>query len=317
MPAGDERAPAPAADATALGVDVGGTTIKVGRVGTDGTLNDTRTLPTPRDPNQLADAIAVEVEKTPEDAVGVVTPGITDEQSGVISFAANLGWRDVPMRQILEERLGQPVALGHDVRAGALAESLWGAGATDMLFIPLGTGIASALVLDGAVRGTGWAGEMGQVLVPDLDEPVPSGQSRASVLLRRPFEQIASASAIAARYARATGGEDVSGGAAHVLDLAAGSAQRPVDPIAAEIVRTAIEALADVLAQAAGLLGPVPIVLGGGLARAGETILAPLRAELAERLPAELRPPVRVAALGSWAGCLGAGALALDLGGRR
>ncbi|SED93144.1 ROK family protein [Ruania alba] len=293
MPASDQTTRDPGT-ATALGVDVGGTTIKVGRVRADGTLTDTRTVPTPRDPHHLADAIAAEVERSPAPTVGVVTPGITDEQSGIISFAANLGWRDVPMREILEQRLGRPVSLGHDVRAGALAESLWGAGSTDMLFVPLGTGIASALVLDGAVRGTGWAGEIGQVLVPDPDEQLPpSGPTRPSRPVRRAFEQISSASAIADRYARRTGSTDVSGGSAHVLERAAGSEHHPADPIAVEVVRTAVETLADVLAQAAGLLGPVPIVLGGGLAHAGEDLLGPLQAGLEERLPAELRPSVR------------------------
>lgn len=289
---------------TALGVDIGGTTIKVGRVAGDGTLTDTRTVPTPRDPHALADVIAAEADRTPEPAIGVVNPGIIDERTGVVTFAANLGWRDLPLQAILERRLARPVLLGHDVRAGALAESLWGAGAggagaaADMLFIPLGTGIASALVLDGVVRGTGWAGEVGQVLVPDPDRPGA----------RIPFEQISSASALAGRYAAATGSTDVSAGARGVLErMAAG------DATATDVVRTAIETLADLLADAAGLLGPMPIVIGGGLAEAGDAVLGPLRTALAQRLPAELRPPVRAAVLGSWAGCLGAGALALQL----
>ncbi|QOR72264.1 ROK family protein [Ruania alkalisoli] len=285
--------------ATALGVDIGGTTIKVGRVASDGSLTDTRTVPTPRDPHVLAEVIATEVDRTPEPVIGVVNPGIIDERTGVVTFAANLGWRDLPLQAILERRLGRRVVLGHDVRAGALAESLWGAGAAgDMLFMPLGTGIASALVLDGVVRGTGWAGEVGQVLVADPDHPGT----------RVPFEQIASASALAARYAAATGSSDVSAGARGVLERLADG-----DPVAAEIVRTAIDTLADLLADTAGLLGPVPIVLGGGLAEAGDAVLEPLRAALVQRLPGELRAPLRAAVLGSWAGCLGAGALALEL----
>ncbi|UFU04339.1 ROK family protein [Ruania suaedae] len=285
--------------ARALGIDIGGTTIKIGRVGADGTLTETRTVPTPRDPHALADVVAAEVDRTPEPVIGVVNPGIIDERTGVVTFAANLGWRDLPLQAILERRLGRRVLLGHDVRAGALAESLWGAGAAgDMLFMPLGTGIASALVIDGVVRGTGWSGEVGQVLVPDPGRPGARIQ----------FEQIASASALAARYAAITGSADVSAGARGVLErLSAG------DTAAADVVRTAIEVLADLLADAAGLLGPTPVVLGGGLAEAGDAVLEPLRAALAQRLPAELRPPLRAAVLGSWAGCLGAGALALEL----
>ncbi|WP_147917686.1 ROK family protein [Ruania zhangjianzhongii] len=285
--------------APALGVDIGGTAIKIGRVAADGTLSDARQVPTPRDPEVLADLIVAEAAATPAEAIGVVSPGIVDEQQGVVVFSANLGWRDLPLRQLLSARLAAPVVTGHDVRAGALAESRWGAGEPDLLFLPLGTGLASALITGGRIRGTGWAGEIGQILVPD-----PDGTGRV------PLERICAAGALARRYAAATGTTDTSGGARAVFARAAAG-----DRSAQQVLDSAIETLADLLAATAGLLGPVPLVLGGGLAEAGDALLDPLRAALAARLPVDAMPPLRRARLGQWAGCLGAAALAMTPGG--
>jgi hypothetical protein len=90
----------------------------------------------------------------PPAAAGVAVPGILDEAHGVVRYAANLGWRDVELRRLLSERLaGVPVALGHDVRTGGLAEGRLGAGAgTDrFFFVPLGTGIAGAIGIEGRI----------------------------------------------------------------------------------------------------------------------------------------------------------------------
>lgn len=285
--------------AAVLGVDIGGTAIKIGRVSPDGALTDTRQRPTPRAPEALADLVAAEARATPADAIGVVSPGIVDEASGTVVFSANLGWRDLPLRQLLSARLDTPLVTGHDVRAGALAESRWGAGERDMVFLPLGTGLASAMIIDHAVRGTGWAGEIGQVLVPD-----PDGTGRI------PVERVCAAGALADRYAAATGSTDTSGGARAVFSRAAAG-----DEAAEQVIRTAVQALADLLAPMAALLGPVPLVLGGGLAEAGPALLDPLHDALAARLPPDAMPPLRRARLGQWAGCLGAGALAMTLGG--
>ncbi|MFC7404801.1 ROK family protein [Georgenia alba] len=276
-----------------VAVDVGGTTIKAGRVARDGTLTSSRTIPTPPDVADLLTAVRRTVaECGPTDPVGVVTAGLTDERSGTVLQAANLGWRDLPLRDRLTEALGRPVAFGHDVRGAALAELRWGAGEPDMLFVPIGTGLAVAVVVDGEVRGTGWSGEIGQVLVPDPDGP---GRVR--------LEEIASARGIARRYA-ARAGCPVDGSREVLRKL------EDCDTDALDAVTTAVALLADTLAAASAVLGPVPVVLGGGLAEGGEAVLAPLRAALGERLPAEAVPPVRTARLGRWAGCLGAAAIA-------
>src|SRR5690625_6852770 len=156
----------------------------------------------------------------------------------------------MPQLQRLMARLDTRRVTGHVVRAGALAESRWGAGERDMVFLPLGTGLASAMIVDHAVRGTGWAGEIGQVLVPD-----PDGTGRI------PVERVCAAGALADRYAAATGSTDTSGGARAVFSRAAAG-----DEAAEQVIRTAVQALADLLAPTAALLRPVPLLTRGRLA---------------------------------------------------
>ncbi|WP_084715094.1 ROK family protein [Streptacidiphilus rugosus] len=235
-------------------------------------------------------------------AAGIAVPGVVDETTGVCVFAAHLGWRDVPVQRWLEEELGLPVALGHDVRAGGLAEARLGAGrgCRSFLYVPVGTGIAAAILLDGRTLrgGHGGAGELGHLVVRPGGDACRCGN-------RGCLETVASASAIARRY-REAAGDAVT--ADQVALLA-----REGDPVAAGIWREAVDALADGLAAGATLLDPRRIVLGGELARTGPALFDPLRAALAQRLTFQTVPEVTAAALGRRAGSLGAGLLALDL----
>jgi glucokinase len=232
-------------------------------------------------------------------AIGLVVPGVVDEAAGLAVFSANLGWRDLPLRDLLEERTGLPVAFGHDVRAGGLAEGALGAarGVRDFLFLALGTGVAGAAVLDGRpYAGGGYAGEIGHVVV----EP---GGRECGCGARGCLETVASAGAIAARY----------GHGATAAQVAARCAAG--DPDARRVWREAVDALAGALAMYVGALAPAAIVVGGGLAEAGDQLLAPLGAALDERLTFQRRPRLCRAALGDQAGRLGAALLAWELAG--
>ncbi|GAA4890457.1 hypothetical protein GCM10023237_05080 [Streptomyces coeruleoprunus] len=238
-------------------------------------------------------------------AAGIVVPGLVDEDAGVCVRAANLGWRDVPVRDWLAEHLDLPVAFGHDVRAGGLAEARAGAGqgCADFLFVPVGTGIAAAVFTGGRPRaltgGHGRAGELGHVVVR------PRGD-RCRCGARGCLETVASASAIARRYARATGRYGTT--AAEVQGRAAAG-----DPTAAALWSEAVEALADALSTAITLYDPARVVIGGGMSRAGDSFLRPLRAALAAHLTFQAAPEVVEARLGDLAGCTGAAYLARDL----
>ncbi|MET8257555.1 ROK family protein [Micromonospora sp. NPDC005205] len=308
-------------DRVVVALDVGGTGMKCALVRPDGVVVGTERHPTDaaRGPaavvGTILDVAGGLADKARADgltpiAVGIAVPGVVDEARGVAVWSANVGFRDVPLRDLTVQRLGLPTALGHDVRVGGLAEARLGAGrgTGHVLFVAIGTGIAAAHVVDGtaAVGAHGAAGEIGHILVrPDGPR---CGCGRPGCL-----EAVASAAAIGRRYAELAGDTaDALVTAAEVADRAAAG-----EPLAGQVWQEAIEALADGLASGQALFDVATIVLGGGLAQAGDRLLTPLRAALHERMTFHREPQLVAAALGDEAGCLGAALLALDAVGVR
>ncbi|MFG1756077.1 ROK family protein [Micromonospora echinofusca] len=295
-----------------VALDVGGTGMKCALVRGDGTVLHAERHPTDagRGPDAVVDTVLGVAEglagKARADgldpvAVGIAVPGVVDEVRGIAVWSANVGFRDVPLRDLAQDRLGLPTALGHDVRAGGLAEARLGAGrdAGHVLFVAIGTGIAAAHVVAGtaATGAHGAAGEIGHILVRPGGPPCGCGRPGC-------LEAVASASAIGRRYSALAG---VPTSAAEVADRAAAG-----EPLAADVWREAVEALADGLATGQALYDVETVVLGGGLARAGARLFDPLRAALHERMTFHREPRLVAAALGDEAGCLGAALLALD-----
>jgi glucokinase len=281
-------------------VDVGGTDTKTALVEDGGAVLAARTLPTPRSPDAIVDLVVAGLPGG-VDAIGLAVPGLVDERRGVAVWSENLGWRDVQFADAVSSRTGLPTVLGHDVRAGGLAESRLGAarGLRDVVFLPIGTGIAAALILGGRLHaGDGYAGEIGHTAAGHA-EPCACGATGC-------LEAIASAAAIARRYAARAGG--AAPAEAEAVVAAAGRG----DPVALAVWEDALDALGGALAWLAGVLAPEAIVVGGGLSRAGDALLVPLRARLARRLTFQRVPRLVPAALGDRAGCLGAALLALD-----
>jgi glucokinase len=209
----------------------------------------------------------------------------------------------VPIVEPLQALLGLPISFEHDVRAGAWAELHAGAarGRRDVAFLPIGTGIAAAFIIDGEVRSAdGYMGEVGHAYVGP-DDPCVCG-------LRGCLEAIASASAIARRYAAGGG----SGDAAQVIARAAAG-----EPLASRVWNEALDGLALACSWMAQLLGPEAIIIGGGLARAGDALFTPLRVRLHSRLTYQRAPQLLPAVHGDDAGCLGAAVLALRTQGVR
>ncbi|WP_079175040.1 ROK family protein [Streptomyces malaysiense] len=297
-----------------IALDVGGTGMKAALVGDDGALlhRARRATGRERGPDAVVAGIldfAAELyaygaeHHGPPAAAGIAVPGIVDEEHGTAVYAANLGWKDVPLRDLLAKRLGVPVALGHDVRTGGLAEGRIGAGrgADRFLFVPLGTGIAGAIGIDGRVESGahGFAGEIGHVVVRPGGASCPCGQ-------RGCLERYASASAVSEAWAAAGGNPD-----ADAADCARAVAAG--DPGARRVWQEAVDALADGLVTALTLLDPRTLIIGGGLAEAGEVLFQPLRDAVRRRVTFQKLPSIVPAALGDTAGCLGAGLLARDL----
>ena len=291
-----------------VAVDVGGTSLKAGILGPAG-LHVLRRVPSGRQlgPDAVLDNIATVAAALVDECaeqrldvvgVGVAIPGIVDD-SGIGRLSVTMGWRDVPVRQRLAERLDRPVKVGHDVRTGAVAEATFGAaaGAHSALFVPIGTGVAAAVVVDGVIRpgATFRAGEIGQIHV------APG----------RTLERIASARAIAERYAAATGQLASTVDASDVAALV-----RDGDPTATAVWAEAVDALATVLAGVVALLDVEVLVIGGGLGRAGDTLTTPLIAAMAAALPWRDLPRLVAARFAADAGFVGAALDAWRVAGR-
>lgn len=281
-----------------IGVDVGGTTIKGVRVDGSGRIVARERVATPRpDPTgELLAAAVVRVTKAldpaDEAAVGVVVPGIVDEERGIAVHSANIGLRDSPVRELIGSALGRPVGFGHDVRAGVLAEAAFGAGRGrgTVAFVPIGTGVSAAVVSgDGPVLRDSWAGEIGQVRIV-------SGAHAG-----RRLEELCSASAIAER----AGEPDAERVA---IRVARG------DAAALTVWEDATALLAEALAWLTAVVAPELIVIGGGLASAGPLLLDPLRTRLHDRIDGLRVPGLVTAALGSDAAALGAALYGLRSG---
>lgn len=293
-------------------VDVGGTRIKAALVDASYAVLARATTPTPSDiavgiDTVVATTVTDLVRRTAEQGVavrrvgaGVVVPGLVDEERGVALLSVNIGWRDLPVCEPVAARLGVPTVIGHDVRAALLAEARLGAArdARHVLFVALGTGIAGAFMLDGAlISADGWAGELGHVVIDPSGPPCSCGA-------RGCLEVLASAAAVERSYAARTGRPV---GAGRIAALAESG-----DTDATAVWAQAISALAQAIVATVSITGVELVLLGGGLAESGETLLGPLRAEVAGRLTFQRPPRLAKAALGDRAGCLGAACLAWD-----
>ena len=288
---------------TVLAIDVGGTGIKAALIDGAGAVlrRDERPTPAADGPDAVVAAVravARELAEPSVAAVGVVVPGAVDVTAGVARYSANLGWRDVPLRDLLSADLGRPVTIEHDVLAAGLAEAALGRarGLSDCLIMVIGTGIAGVITSGGTVLhgARDLAGEIGHIPVYPDGDVCACGQ-------RGCLETYASAAAIARRYTALCG---------RTSDAKTIVAARQDDPLAARVWADATRALGIALAAYTMLLDPTSIVLGGGLAEARDALLVPVRSELTDRLVWRPAPAVELSALGARAGQLGAAVLA-------
>src|SRR5881409_1933845 len=305
----------------AAGVDVGGTTIVALRVTAEGAELARATHPTPADDMDatLAALIAVLREvATPEIvAVGVGAAGLVEVGTGVLRFAPNLAWRDAAIGNVVGGATDLPVVVDNDCNAAAYGESRVGSakGARDVLYLGVGTGIGGGLILGGSLyRGAhGFAAEVGTTVV-EPDGPVCGCGNRGC------WETVASGSAItrdgraAARghaplAARAGGDPDAVTGPI-VVDAA-----RDGDAVARGILSAVGRRLGEGIAGLVNVLDPDLVVIGGGVAGAGDLLLHPARRAFAETVEGVAhRPgvPIVEAALGTDGAAIGAALLALD-----
>jgi glucokinase len=306
----------------AVGVDVGGTKIAALRVGQDGRVLARRTTPTPATDQErvvgemIAAATALRSDEVA--AVGVGAAGLVDRE-GTVRYSPNIAWRDMPVRERMEAASALPCVVENDASMAAWGEFRVGAGANvrDLLLVAAGTGIGGGIVTNGSlfVGSNGFAAEIGHVIV-DPDGPLCGCGNKGC------WEQFASGRAITRAGREAVREYPLSA----LAVLSGGDPDRVEgelvtraavegDDVARGILAAVGRRLGRGIAGLVNVLDPEAVVLGGGVADAGDLVLEPARAEFLDALEAPAsRPevPLLAAKLGNDAGAIGAGLLALE-----
>lgn len=309
-----------------IGVDVGGTKILAGLVDASGRAVRTDRRSTPRnDPKAALTVVAEVVRQLVAEAdddvisVGLDVPGPCDATRAVVFFAPNLGWVNVPVRDMLFDMVGLPIAVENDGNAAAWGEFRHGAGADldEFTMVTIGTGIGGGIIIDGSIlRGAhGAAGEIGHLNVVVNGRPCGCGRNGC-------WEQYASGNALV-REARELAAERRAD-AAILLGLGDGTpegvqglqvteAAQAGCPVSIEAFSRVGQWLGRGMADLVAVLDPATFVIGGGVCEAGELLIGPMRATLAEKVAGGSTRPVpdiRLARLGNDAGLIGAADLA-------
>ncbi|MBN1642356.1 MAG: ROK family protein [Anaerolineae bacterium] len=313
-------------DRPMVGIDLGGTKIGAGVVDADGAVLSSDYQPTAasQGPGAVIERIVSGVDRALEAAgmtcgdvagIGIGAPGPLDIPRGVLTEPPNLpGWHDVPLRQIIAERVGLPTYLENDANAAAIGEYLYGAGrgTQNMIYVTVSTGIGGGLILNGRIYhgASGGAGEIGHMTVLPRGPHCGCGN-------RGCLEALASGTAIARE-----GQEQVARGVpTRIAELAQGpvtakdvvDAMHEGDPYAADIVREAMDYLGVGMANLVNLFNPDRIVFGGGLTALGPDLIAPVQRAIQLRAfrSAASQVTVCLAELGASVGIVGAAGAAV------
>ena len=306
-----------------FGVDIGGTTVKLGLFDVEGNLLDKWEIPTRTEEsgsNILPD-IAKDIQRKIEEkqiskemvvGVGVGAPGPIDNQ-GVVHRAVNLGWGVFSIKDTLEEILKVPVMAGNDANVAALGE-MWkggGQGSSDLIVVTLGTGVGGGIIVDGKIlTGTaGAGGEIGHIHVED-NESEKCGCGNTGCL-----EQYASATGVTRlanrRIAESEKESILRGG--EVSAKTVFDAVKAGDALAMEVAEEFGKYLGNCLAAIAGVVNPEVIVLGGGVSKAGEILINYIKPYYEKNVfHGSRNVKFSLATLGNDAGIYGAAKLVLD-----
>ena len=303
----------------AIGIDFGGTTIKSGlvdggRIVRPGTIIDTQDF---SGPEAILDALGSVIGTLRADAsgaaaIGIGLPGLVDSVDGIVHELTNVeGWQDVALRDLLRKRTGLPVTIENDANAMAYGEWKYGAALNGrhVVCVTLGTGVGGALILDGKLyRGAQLgAGEIGHMSIDLRGRKGPYGNFGG-------LEEYVGNQQIAERAAEKyrEAGSPRSAAECSPATLAAAALQG--DAIAQLLWETLGDEIGAALASVVWIINPDTIVIGGGVAKAGDLILDPIRRSIQARTMRVFHEKLRVvpAMLGNDAGIIGSAALALE-----
>ncbi len=306
-----------------IGIDLGGTNIKAGVVDEKYTIVATAKCKTrmPRPAEDIIADMASTARKAVEAAgltmddiacVGVGSPGTCNEETGVVEYANNLRFENVPLRRLLSGLLDKEVFIGNDANAAALGETLAGAarGARSSVCITLGTGVGGGIILDGKIySGFNFAGaELGHTVIVMDGEPCTCGRNGC-------WEAYASATALINQTRRAMeahpGSEmwKLAGNLDKVDGRTAFDAMRRGDAAGKAVVDAYIHYIACGLINMINIFQPEILCIGGGICKEGDTLVTPLRKEIEDARyskSCENQTRLCVAELGNDAGIIGA-----------
>jgi glucokinase len=305
-----------------IGVDLGGTKMAVGVVDSEQHVHyEGKESSIGLTEDELVEDLGEELEEAKAArpdvlAAGLGIPATIDHERGLAIHAVNLTITDVPIRDVMQKRIGLPVFVDNDANVAALAEHLYGAGrgAQNVIMLTIGTGIGGGLILGGEVfRGsTGAGAELGHIVIVEDGLPCQGNCPNHGCV-----ETYASGTAIAREGKAAAERQPDS-------PLGKALAEGPIvgktvtqlamkgDPLATEVVADAGRHLGVALASLANIFDPDVFVIGGGVSAVGDLLLEPARQELRSRaLPPMNKAPVKLAELGPEAGMIGAAAMAL------
>lgn len=304
---------------TSIGIDFGGTSVKLGVCRGGDLLCTDEPIPTANfaGPQALIGEMAARVAKLREKynaiaAIGVGVPGLVDFENGYVHELTNVpGWKHVPLKAILSEKTGLPVIVENDANAMCYAEFRYGAarGLKNVVALTMGTGIGGGLVLDGKMyRGSSFAaGEIGQMSI-DYDGKAGHYGNLGALEKYTGNNQIAEHAV--QRYAEAGIAKQVEDCTPKKIAEAAAAG----DSIARQIWDEVAEWLGTALSAIAWLLNPDAFVIGGGVAQAGDLIFHPLKRKVQSMLSTVVWEKLQIlpAKFSNEAGIIGNAALAAD-----
>lgn len=300
----------------AIGVDVGGTKINAGVISLKGDVMHTFSLSTMAGKADTAVRIQEAIQGLIEEArthwpdirfkgIGVGTAGQVDRNQGSIRFSSDLipGYMGTPLKSILQERFHLPVEIDNDVNVLALTEKRFGAGKSvkSLICLAVGTGIGGAIMVDGRLVHGAWggAGELGHMSVHFQGERCICGGIGC-------LEHYASGTSIARRMRERLGANGITDDHIDTREVITRWGQG--DPHATAVMQEALAALGSAIASLIHTFNPELIVIGGGVAEAGEALFEGLEHEVKQRAMASLLSGVRIepAFRGNWGGMIGA-----------
>ena len=308
-----------------IGVDLGGTGIKVGLVAEDGAIVAKGSVPTQaqagyqvivKDMADLIDAVLADAGKTLADckAAGIGCPGSIDDKNGVVYYANNLLLRNAPLCEELEKYISIPCYLGNDANCAALGEYFAlddKEGVDSFIAVTLGTGVGGGIILNHKVYTgfNGIAGELGHIVLKMDGEHCTCGRNgcweayASATALIRDTERAAKENpgSLVARLVAENGGK---GSGKTALEAA-----RAGDAVGQTLVDNYVKYVSEGLIDLINIFQPHTIVIGGGISKEGDNLLGPIKAYIGQNTYGAGNVPatdIRIAKLGNDAGIIGA-----------